>query len=90
VRDVVIISGMCTKGHPIRGEEILGVQEGKTPHIHSGQTHLLYGWNRITEQETRRRVRAWQPPEEVPREYRPLKAETDSKPDKQQEMFSKK
>ncbi len=31
MRAMVIISGMCTKGHPIRGEEILGVQEGKTP-----------------------------------------------------------
>jgi len=45
----VIISGMCRRGHPIRGEKILGVREGKTPYIRSGQTHLLYGWKRIQE-----------------------------------------
>jgi hypothetical protein len=31
VREVVITSGMCRKGHPSSGEEILGVREGKTP-----------------------------------------------------------
>ena len=31
MREVVITSGMCRKGHPSRGEEILGVREGKTP-----------------------------------------------------------
>jgi hypothetical protein len=41
-------------------------------------------------QARRRRVRAWQPQEEVPREYGPLKAERDGKPDEHQEMFWKK
>jgi hypothetical protein len=31
VREVVIISGMCRKGHSIGGEKILGVREGKIP-----------------------------------------------------------
>jgi hypothetical protein len=43
----------------------------------------------LRKQERRRCVRAWQPQEEVLREYRPLKAERDSKLDEQQEMFSK-
>jgi hypothetical protein len=71
-------------------ESRLEVEVPKYPRFYSGQTHLLYGWNRILEQERRRRLRTRQPQEEVPREYRPLKAETDSKLDEQQKMFGKK
>ena len=31
-RAVVIISGMCRKGLPIKGEKILGVRKGKIPY----------------------------------------------------------
>jgi hypothetical protein len=41
VRDVVIVSGMCRKGHPIKGEKILGVREGKTP-IFFPAKHISY------------------------------------------------
>jgi hypothetical protein len=37
-----------------------------------------------------RRVRARQPQEEMPREYGPLKAERDGKPNEQEEMVWKK
>jgi hypothetical protein len=65
------------------------VREGKTPIFIPAKLISYMAGIKYRKQERRRRVRAWQPQEEVPREYRPLKAETDSKLDEQQEMFSK-
>jgi hypothetical protein len=65
------------------------VREGKTPIFILAKLISYMARIEYRKQERRRRVRAWQPQEEVPREYRPLKAETNCKLDEQQEMFSK-
>jgi hypothetical protein len=65
------------------------VREGKTPIFIPAKLISYMAGIEYRKQARRRRVRAWQPPEEVPREYGPLKAERDSKLDEQQEMFWK-
>ena len=83
MREVVITSGMCRKGHPSSGEEILGVREGKTPIFIPAKLISYMAGIEMRKQERRGRARTWQPQQEVPREYRPLNAERDDKPDEQ-------
>jgi len=66
------------------------VQEGKTPIFIPAKLISYMAGIEYGKQERRCRVRTWQPQEEVPREYRPLNAERDDKPDEQQEMSWKK
>jgi hypothetical protein len=66
------------------------VQEGKTPIFIPAKLISYMAGIEYRKQARRGRVRAWQPQEEVPREYGPLKAELDGKPEEQQEMFWKK
>jgi hypothetical protein len=77
---------MCRKGHSIGGEKILGVWEGKTPIFIPAKLISYMSEIEYRKQARRCRARAWQPQEEVPREYRPSKAERDGKHDEQQEL----
>ncbi len=66
------------------------MQEGKIPTFIPAKLISCMAGIEIRKQERRCSVRAWQPQEEVPREYRPPEAERDGKPDELQEMFGKK
>jgi hypothetical protein len=65
------------------------VREGKTPIFIAAKLISYMAGIELQKYERRSRVKARQPQEEVPREYRPLKAERDGKLDEQQEMFWK-
>jgi len=60
-----------------------------SPHIPLQQTTDIYGWNRIPEIRKEASRKGMVASRRGPREYRPLKAERDGKPDEQQEMFGK-